>query len=232
MKTLPFEYPKSAAVGKIVHKNKFYKQARLTPATKELFVRQVEQIVWEFKLAPETVNIKSTIAVPEIQIFSISLKTGELKSDVLRCIDLAIPFPIIFELLFEDKLSIAAGYKRPSEADATKPVLSDYFFGDWILDKSPRRPLPIVFDLEVLYSNLFTPILHYQPRDGETLQQLVLRVETIRFKQRELERCETRLRKERQFNRKVSINAELRNLKEEIKQLTDSLSANDSTVTS
>lgn len=232
MKAIPFEYPRSAAVGKVVHKNKFYKQARLTPAIKELFIRQIEQIVWEFKLAPETVNIKSTNAVPEIQIFTISLKTGDLKSDVLRCIDLAIPFPIIFELRLEDKLRLAAAYKQPSDADAAKPVLSDYFFGDWIRDKSPRRPLPIVFDLEVLYSNLFKPIMPYQPREGENLQQLVLRVETIRFKKRELERCEARLRKEKQFNRKVSSNAELRNLKEEIRQLTDSLSANDSTVTS
>jgi len=35
----------------------------------------------------------------------------------------------------------------------------------------------------------------------------------IRAQERDIERCETRLRKEKQFNRKVEINAELRELK-------------------
>jgi len=37
---------------------------------------------------------------------------------------------------------------------------------------------------------------------------------------REIEKCEGRLRKERQFNRKVAINAELRELKQELAGLT------------
>jgi chaperonin cofactor prefoldin len=38
-------------------------------------------------------------------------------------------------------------------------------------------------------------------------------MERIRIKQRELVRCEARMRKEKQFNRKVAINAELREIK-------------------
>jgi hypothetical protein len=45
------------------------------------------------------------------------------------------------------------------------------------------------------------------------LQQQVERMSMIRFKQREVEQCESCLRKEKQFNRKVEINAELRELK-------------------
>lgn len=43
--------------------------------------------------------------------------------------------------------------------------------------------------------------------------------ERIRLKQPELERCEARLRKEKQFNRKVVINAELRDLIQELEGL-------------
>jgi Domain of unknown function (DUF4391) len=45
---------------------------------KKLFVQQVEQIVWQFKLAPETINLPARPAVPEIQVFAIQLKTPEL----------------------------------------------------------------------------------------------------------------------------------------------------------
>ncbi|MDX9868894.1 MAG: hypothetical protein RBT78_13325, partial [Kiritimatiellia bacterium] len=50
------------------------------------------------------------------------------------------------------------------------------------------------------------------------------------LKQRELERCEARLRKEKQFNRKVAINAELRDLKQELKNLTRPLPASGTAV--
>ena len=38
---------------------------------KDLFVAQVEQIVWQYKLAPETINLPATPGVPEIQVFGI-----------------------------------------------------------------------------------------------------------------------------------------------------------------
>jgi len=70
---------------------------------KELFVKQVEQIVWAFKLAPEMLHLPERPGVPEIQVFSIQLKAPELNQDVLGGIDRAITFPIVFELALEGK---------------------------------------------------------------------------------------------------------------------------------
>ena len=131
MTAVLFDYPKKAAFGRVLPKNKIYEHGSVSSAVRQLFVRQVEQIVWQHKLAPETVNLKASKAVPEIQIFSIVLKGDELKPEVLRCIDLAIPFPIIFELRFDGKVKPVAAFKRPSETDASKWVLSEYFDGDW-----------------------------------------------------------------------------------------------------
>lgn len=213
MTTVLFDYPKKAAFGRVLPKSKIYEHARPTSAIKELFVRQVEQISWQYKLAPETINIKGTVAVPEIQVFSIALRDDELKTEVLRCIDQVIPFPILFELKHDGKVKPTAAFKRPSEADATKWVVSEYFDGDWTLGDTSRTPLPVVFDLEALYGHLLAPLMPYPARPGEGLQARVERTERIRIKQRELVRCEARLRKEKQFNRKVAINAELREIK-------------------
>lgn len=54
----------------------------------------MEQIVWAYKLAPETLHLPARPGVPEIQAFSLQLKTQELDRAVLRCIDGAILFPI------------------------------------------------------------------------------------------------------------------------------------------
>ncbi len=218
MSTL-FAYPDSAKFGRVLPKNKIYEHGNPSAAVRQLFVRQVGEIVWQYKLAPETINLKASKAVPEIQIFSILLKGEELKTEVLRCIDLAIPFPIIFELRFDGKVKPVAAFKRPSEADASKWVVSEYFDSDWTAADTPRKPLPMVFDLEALYGYLLMPLMPYPPRPGEDLQKRVERMERIRLMRRELERCEARLRQERQFNRKVKINAELRELKNLLSEL-------------
>lgn len=213
--TALFKYPLNAAFGRVLPKTKIYDHGKPSAAIKEHFVRQVAQITWQYKLAPETINIQSTPSVPEIQIFTVALKDTELKTEVLRCIDQAIPLPIFFELHFNGKVKPVAAFKRPSEAEAGKWVASDYFDGPWRPDDVPRNPLPVVFDLEVLYRHLLTPLMPYPARPGEGLKAWVERVECIRLKDRELARCEVRLRNEKQFNRKVGINAELRDLKQE-----------------
>ena len=231
MTAVLFDNPKSAAFGRVLPKNKIYENASPSTAVKNLFVRQVEQIAWQFKLAPETVNLKGTRSVPEIEIFSVSLKGGELKTDVLRCIDQAIPFPILFELRYEGKIRTIAAFKRPSDADSSKWVVSDYFESAWLPSEAPRTPLPVALDLEVLYAHLLTPLMPFPSRSGEGLQAFVERMELILSRQRELEKCESYLRKEKQFNRKVAINAELRTLKQEIKTLTRPLPVSGAAVT-
>ena len=216
--TTLFAYPTNAAVGRVLPKSKIYERSQPTTAVKELFVRQIEQIVWQYKLAPETINVQGTTIVPEIQIFRITLKTGELNPEALRCIDQAIPFPLVFELCHEGKVKSIAAYKRPSAADAAN--ISPYFAADWLPEDTPRHPLPVVFDLETLYAQLLAPLLPYPPRQGESLQAQVDRMDQIGQLQRELERCEARLAKEKQFNRKVAMNAEKRELNGQLKDLT------------
>jgi hypothetical protein len=48
---------------------------------------------------------------------------------------------------------------------------------------------------------------------------LVARIEQIATKRREVERAEAHLSKEKQFNRKVEINATLRQLRTELEQM-------------
>lgn len=218
--TALFEYPANAAFGRVLPKNKIYEHASPPTGLKELFIRQVEQIIWKYKLAPETINLPATQAVPEIQIFHVTLKNGELREDVMRCIDKAIPFPIIFELYYDGKCKNIACYKRPNEADSTKWVVSEYFSTEWIVEVTVREPLPVALDLGALYEKLLSSLMPYPAIGNECLQDRVERMEKICARQRELEKLEARLHKEKQFNRKVEINAEIRNIKREIATMT------------
>ena len=213
-------YPKQAAFGRAVPKNKVYEHSSGANARlKDLFVKQVEQIIWQYKLAPETLHLPARPGVPEIQIFSIQLKTPELHGDVLRCIDGAIPFPIVFELTFDGRTQVTAAYKRPNEVDASRWVLSDYFSTDWLSASCKRAAMPVALHMGGLYEQLLHRLIYLPTRPQEALAGLVVRVEQVRTKQRELDKIIARLAKEKQFNRKVEINAAVRQLKSELESL-------------
>ena len=214
-----FDYPKAAAFGRVVPKTRIYEHAGANTALKDLFITQVDQIVWKFKLAPETINLAATRAVSEIQVFGVSLRTNKLDDEVLRAIDRAIPFPLIFELTWSGKRRAVAAFKRPSEADAAKWVVSEYFATEWAPDDAPRQPLPVALNLGGLYDAILTAMMPVAKAADEDIQTRVARMEAIRAKTREVDRIKARLAREKQFNKRVAINAELRVAKQELDRL-------------
>lgn len=214
-----FRFPDQAAFNRVLPKNKIYAHANPGVKVRSLFVSQVSQIKWRYKLSPETIRLAARSGVPEIQIFEIELKTPELDEDVLRCIDKAITFPIFYELTCDGKIKSVATYKRPSEADSGKWVVGDYYETGWLPADVKREPLPIALDLGGLYEQMLRAIIAEPPRRGETLKEQVERIARIRGMQLEYNKMESYLRKEDQFNRKVEINAKMRSLKRDIDSL-------------
>lgn len=212
-------YPKQATFGRSLPKNKIYEHSGANTRLKDLFVGQVEQIVWQYKLAPETINLPAKHGVLEVQVFAIQLKTPELNLDVLRCIDGAVQFPIVFELGFDGRTQVVAAYKRPSESDASRWVSGDYFATEWLPSDAQRTAMPLALDLGSLYEQVLKQLIPLPARQQESLADLVTRVEQVTAKQREVEKAASKLAKEKQFNRKVEINASLRQLKIELEQL-------------
>lgn len=214
-----FSWPDKGLVGKVVPKSRIYEMAKVGRALREKFITQVDQLIWQYKLSPETINLPAKPGVPEIQIFRVVLKTAELSIDVLKCIDGAVQFPVVFELEHDGKIKAIAAHKRPSEVDAAKWVVSDYFSTQWVPADSPRYNVPMVLDIGGLYEALLLRLIPLFPRENESLAALVDRLENIRAMQREIERVRARLAKEKQFNRKVAINATLRQLSNELEKL-------------
>jgi len=210
-----FLYPEQTKFGRVLPKNKVYGHAKPSRAVRQRFVDEVEEIVWLHKLAPETLRLPAKLGVAEIQVFEIALKTGELREDVLRTIDRAIPSLIFFELTFEGRVRFAASYKRASEIAANQPVVEAYFETPWQDAAAPRLPLPVALDMAGLYDQMLRAHMAaspfaVRPRVGEILPDTVERASRIRAKRRECKQLEAKLRREGQFNRKVEMNAQFR----------------------
>jgi hypothetical protein len=215
-----FAWPSQAAVGRPVAKSKIYAHAKPTAALRALFVEQVESITWAYKLSPETINLPAKPAVPEIEVFEVALKLPDVSHSVLRCIDKAMPRPILFNLRFEGHTQPVAAYKRPSDAASDQWVLGDYHAAPWQKDGDARPALPVALDLQSLYEQLLRQHLAVPARAGESLRDQLDRLAALAAKQTAAAKLEARLTAEKQFNRKVEINAQLRTIRTELEALT------------
>ncbi len=70
-----------------------------------------------------------------------------------------------------------------------------------------------------LYEQLLHQLTPMSSRPQEPLADIVQRLEQLQAKQREIDKITSRLKREKQFNRKIEINAELRRAKAELKRL-------------
>lgn len=214
-----FQYPEKAYFNRTIPKTKFYENASINKSVKDAFVSQIQQIVWAYKLSPETINLSATKSLLEIQVFNIHLKEPDLNESVLLSIDKAIPHPIIFQLIYDQQLKVIATYKRPNESDETKWVVDQYYSSGWITPQEQlqlRTPLPMALNLSGLYEQMLKELIPIEAKDGENIREQSARLKEITQKQAAIKKLEADIAKEKQFNRKVEMNAQLKILQKQL----------------
>lgn len=214
-----YAYPAKTEFNRVLPKIKIYANAKPSKRVKALFVSQVGEIVWKYKLFRDTINLPPRDGYTEIQVFEIRLKEAELAPEVLRVIDRAIPYPIFYRLRSDGLVKLVAAYKRPAADGSSKWVLGTYFETGWLDAAESVVPLPVALDIKSLYEQMLSAYIDLPPRSGESLEELVARVESIRKYRREIQALESKLNKEKQFNRKVELNAQVRELSSELTEL-------------
>ena len=218
-----FDYPTKARVANKLPKNKLYENASVNTKLKDKFVNQIEKIVWQYKLAPNTLNLDATDKVSEIQIFDIFLKTKEVDQALLEVIDKAIPLPIIFQIHKSNKVKVKAAYKRPSESANNKWVIESYFESEWLDKDMTKQPMPQALDLGKLYEQLLKSLMPVEITSSKTTQTLdeqVDKINKINILQKELDKLNSKYKKEKQRNRQFEINKQIKLKQKELHHLT------------
>lgn len=192
------------------------KNARPSNAVKKRFVTEVGEIVWQYKLSKDTINLPPGDGITEIQVFKITLKIPEFSRAVLKVIDKAVPYPIFYRLMYKDRINRAVAYKRVSGNSADNCVVEDYFEAGRTDAVASEIPLPVALDLKSLYEQMMVLYIVLTVRGNESLGELVERTQKIRRKQHELQALETKVAREKQFKKKVDINAQIRDIDGEL----------------
>lgn len=214
-----YRWPSNAAFGRTVPKTKFYEHGNVRTSLREKFVDEIQRIIWAYKLADDSIRLRGTTEVPEIQVFTLETKGADVSDEVLAAIDRAVHFPIIFEVVSIEQVRMVAAQKA---LDGKTPRIASYFTTDWQPCDAPRRPLPMGFDLPSLYEAILSSLLPLPARAGETVSEVIDRLDRARKLQREIAALETKLRNEPQLNRKIELRRQLKERAAALAELTDS----------
>lgn len=205
-----FTLPADAFVNKFIPKNKFYEKAVVSSKIQRDFVDKIKRITWKYKLAEDTIGISKTDIVTEIQIFEIELKKQEIPKNVLKVIDKAIPYQILYRFAYKDSFAYAITLKENNKPE-------NYYFSKW----NEKKNFTFTgIDLEKVYQNLIRVFVKKEAGTKKDFDEVVDLDNKIRSLEKEINVLENKIRREKQFNRKVELNKTLLEKKELLKKIT------------
>lgn len=206
--------PQSTEFNKRIPKQKFYEHITVSPALKKSFVDQIRMIYWRNKVAATTVNLAPGTIVDEVEVFEIKLNSASLDEAVLRQIDREISYHIIFLLEYEGKLQAWTAYKEKTPTANAVFKVGKYYHTEWMTEAE----LPIRIDglnLDAVYENFVRQIAGdaMKADSGESLKASVERDEKKKQLEKQIAVLENKMRREKQLNRQMEMNAELKKYK-------------------
>jgi hypothetical protein len=236
-------FPESSVLGNRVYKKLFVENADAGAADRRALSDDVEVITWTHKLAPETAGIPSFIddqrEYNEIAVLSVETKTQKRIGRIAQLIHRTIPYPVI--LVFfksdNDKVLLSLAPKRFSQSDREKIVAEEFFATDWIdlaertaneskFVESLRFSMLPQHNLFAFYSAMVERMIAlncarfsgaYALSEGSAkYQDRAARLAKCQELEQNLATLRTEIKNETQFNRKVELNMQ-------IKQLSDAL---------
>lgn len=207
--------PKSTEFNKRIPKQKFYENLSVTPAIKTAFTEQIKIIYWRNKLAATTLNLASGKQVTEIEVFEIRLTSPDLDENILRLIDREIPYHILFLLEYNGKYQAVMGYKEAAGSGKAAFKVDCYYHTEWLTEEElPLRLEGLTID--AVYENFIRQIAGDRLIGGEntTLKESVEQQKQREQIEKQIAALETKMKKEKQLNRKMELKTEIKKLKQ------------------
>jgi hypothetical protein len=212
--------PKSTEFNKRIPKQKFYDNLNVSPALKRSFIDQIKVIYWANKIAASTVNLAEGKDVTEIEVFEVKLNIPTLDEAVLKQIDREIPYHILFILEYENQFQAWIGYKEAAGSGTAAFKVNKYYHTEWMLEDE----LPIKLEglnIQTVYENFVRQIAGeaLQSSQTESLKESVERDKQAEGLQKQIDKLQTKIRQEKQLNRQMQMNAELKDLRKSLEAL-------------
>lgn len=219
--------PAACGVDKTIYKKMFYDNADLSKADKALFTDVIDKVSWLYCLNPERIPIRTYLdevrEYPEVEVLEVTLSEEKGLRRIAEIIMRAIPYPMLLVFRLEAWAQVWAAHQRFNLADSEKVTLDEFVSTDWQAADSPlwgaldirKMRFTNFFDL---YTDWVDAISIFSANTlsgaaaeltGEQARQRLARHEET---ERQVAALRAELKKETQFNRKMELNMEIKEL--------------------
>jgi len=235
--------PKEALVEQRVPKKLLLEQGAPTAADKRQIQDGIEEITWVAALKPINIGVPAfrdeVREYLEIAVLTAALRASAKPPRLIELIHRAIPYPLVLVTEHGDAVTLSLAHKRWSQGEAGKVVIEDVrqirlnvaeedFFGSLAISRLPRQNLYTLYQgwidrevaLEAARITGVFEIPHLEDhasgmRDGLTEHARLTRDITL---------LRAQASKEKQINRRVNLNIEIKTLEAKLACVTHSLS--------
>lgn len=218
------DLPPTTVFGRRIPKQKFYENLSITPILRRVFIDQISTVIWQNKIAASTANITQGENVTELEVFEIRLSASELDQSVLQLIDREIPYHILFVLTHEGQAQAWIGYKEAAQSGTNAFKVSAYYHTPWMAENQLSLRMEGT-TTDTIYENFVRQIAGDALRPAGSKQTVSLGQAVADAQQREklqkqIDALQKKVDKERQFNRRMELNTQLKQLKKELEDIT------------
>lgn len=165
-------------------------------------------------------NLAAGDIVTEVEVFEVKLTTPQLDISVLRQIDKEIPYHIVFLLEYDGKYQAWTAYKEAAASGNNAFKVGTYYHTEWL----PESEIPLKVDglsIDKVYENFVRQIAGdaLQGESAESLKESVERDARRQELQKQITALQAKVRKEKQLNKQVQLNADLKRMRKELEEL-------------
>ena len=232
--------PEGCRLGKRIFKKLFHENSQLGATDKKAFKDDIDKVTWMFKLEPNSVSIPTFTnderEYLEVAVLQVDCKTQKRTGRIAQIIHRAIPYPLMIVFSYESSILISLAHKRFSQSEKGAIVADEFHNSAWFDLTSPSdAQSSFLSSLKIAglpYSNLFAfysglvermtaldcaRLSGFYSLESDTSQ--VDRRQVL-HQCRELETQIAELRKqlksEEQFNRRVELNVQIKELEQQL----------------
>lgn len=195
--------PTSTEVKKQLPKKAIYGKFNMSASQRESFDAYIARMGIVGMVSTKTVPaLAEGEEVKEIYILAIQLKRKEYDAKNILLLTKLIPQKMVFALHYEEEVQFAIYH--------TKLITSEW-------QTSEEASLPLLgLNLGAVWENIVTHIGQIKISEGNSLAEQI-KVEEMRTKMKaQIASLTQRLNKEKQFNRQMEINAEIKSLRKQL----------------
>ncbi len=197
--------PQRTEINKPLHKTKVFEKFDLTASQRDSFDADISRMFITHVVAESTIpTIKAGNEIADFYVIEVSLKRREYAPKNIELLAKFIPRKILFLLHFEEQAQLAIHHTK-------------LIYSAWQQCDTLNIPLTGL-DLDAVWENIVATIGSITVQEGNTLTEQIKSDEQKSKLQKQIQLLQQKLNKEKQYNKQIEINAEIKRLK---KQLND-----------